>query len=340
MFTMQRSFRILQRASDWKLQINKVPFRNFASAHDQPIKRSGVIDGLTFEDSFKAERPYVFSDPDTSPTYLLPAFHKWFKRDEENTSFSSYIDSFQQLVLPYELIKPFFQGSETIYRLYDSLLSSQDAVDRDWAVALQSAAASEASRDHQFFQLYAPLRLLIKALEFNKAQRIKADPPVQLYIAQSLLSDLPSELQNDVPTPELIRKVGRGDIYSSSIWLGTEPTYTPLHRDPNPNLFCQLCSSKVVRLLPPKVGLELYNNVQMRLRQSGNSRMRSTEMMEGHERDMLHSVVWEDKAAASDVQEVELSAGDALFIPKGWWHSIKSKQSDGRLNGSVNWWFR
>lgn len=338
---MQSSFKFLQCASNWKPQIIiKVPFRNFASAHNQPIKRSGVIDGLTFEDSFKAERPYIFSDTDTSPTYLLPAFHKWFKRDGENTSFSSYIDSFQQLVFPYELIKPFFQGSETIYRLYGSLLKSQDAIDRDWAIALQSAAASEASRDHQFFQLYAPLRLLIKALEFNEAQRMKADPPVQLYIAQSLLSDLSSDLQSDLPTPELILKVGRGDIYSSSIWLGTEPTYTPLHRDPNPNLFCQLCSSKVVRLLPPTVGLELYNNVQMRLRQSGNSRMRSTEMMEGDEREMLHSVVWEDKAAASDVQEVELSAGDALFIPKGWWHSIKSKRSDGRLNGSVNWWFR
>lgn len=340
MFAMQRSSKILQCTPRWKHQILKVPFRSFASANDQPIKRSGVIDGLTFEDSFKAERPYVFSDPGTSPTYLLPAFHKWFKRDAENTSFSSYIDSFHQLVFPYELIKPFFQGSETISRLYDSLLNSQDAVDRDWAVALQSAAASESSRDHEFFQLYAPLRLLVKALEFNEAQRIKEDPPVQLYIAQSLLSDLPSSLQGDVPTPELIQKVGRGDIYSSSIWLGTEPTYTPLHRDPNPNLFCQLCSSKVVRLLPPKAGLELYNNVQMRLRQSGNSRMRSTEMMEGEEREMLHGVVWEDKTATLDVQEVELSAGDALFIPKGWWHSIKSKQSGGRLNGSVNWWFR
>ncbi|KAL7924898.1 hypothetical protein ACQKWADRAFT_311071 [Trichoderma austrokoningii] len=334
---MQRSFKILQYTPKWKLG---VPFRGFSSANDQPIKRSSVIDGLTFEDSFKAERPYVFSDPDTSPTYLLPAFHEWFIRDGGNTSFSSYIDSFQQSVFPYELIKPFFQGSETISRFYDSLLNSQDAIDRDWAVAIQSAAASEASRDHQFFQLFAPLRLLVKALEFNEAQRKKADPPVQLYIAQSLLSDLPSDLQSDVPTPELIQKVSRGDIYSSSIWLGTEPTYTPLHRDPNPNLFCQLCSSKVVRLLPPRVGLEVYNNVRMRLRQSGNSRMRSTEMMEGEEREMLHSVVWEDKAVALDVKEVELSAGDALFIPKGWWHSIRSKQSDGRLNGSVNWWFR
>jgi hypothetical protein len=120
MVAMQRGFRILQCTPKWKHQLLKVPFRSFVSAPDQSGRRSGVIDGTTFEDSFKAERPYIFSDPDASPTYLLPAFHKWFQREEESTSFSTYIDSFQQSVFPYELIKPFFQGSETISRFYDS----------------------------------------------------------------------------------------------------------------------------------------------------------------------------------------------------------------------------
>ncbi|KAL7787918.1 hypothetical protein V8C37DRAFT_389515 [Trichoderma ceciliae] len=337
---MKGSLKALQCIHEWRLQAHKTPFRTFASANDQ-LKRSGAIDGLTFEESFKTERPYLFADPKTSPTYTLPAFHKWFRnrKHEESISFSPYMDSFHQWVFPYELIKPFIRGSETITRLYDSLLISQDVVDRDWAVALRSAA-SETSHQHQFFQLYAPLRLLAKALELNEAQRLKANPPVQLYIAQSLLTDLPGPLQSDVPTPDLICTVGKGDVYSSSIWLGTEPTYTPLHRDPNPNLFCQLCSSKVVRLLPPKAGLDLYNGVQSRLRKSGSSRMRSTEMMEGEEREMLHGAVWEPKTATVGAQEVMLRAGDALFIPKGWWHSIKSERSEGHLNGSVNWWFR
>ncbi|KAH6605886.1 hypothetical protein Trco_005039 [Trichoderma cornu-damae] len=275
---------------------------------------------------------------DAVPDTVSP-FHKWFRKDGQDTSFSAYMDSFHQWVFPYELIKPLIQGSETVARLHDNLLNSRDAVDRDLGAALE-CVASETSRKHQFFQLHAPLRLLVKALEFNNAQGLAASPPVQLYIAQSLLTDLPGPLQGDVPAPALIRNVGRGDIYSSSVWLGTEPTYTPLHRDPNPNLFCQLCSSKVVRLLPPDAGLGLYNSIQMRLRQSGNSRMRSTEMMEGGEREMLHSAVWGNKTATADAQEVRLRAGDSLFIPKGWWHSVKSERSDGHLNGSVNWWFR
>lgn len=332
---MKRSLRALQCTQKWNFQAHRAPSRTFTSANDRP----SIIDGLTFEESFKTERPYLFAGSKTSPTYALPAFHKWFGKDDKSTSLSSYIDPFHQWVFPYELIKPTIGGSETIARLLDSLLNSQDALDRGLAVALQSTTA-EASHEHQFFQLHAPLRLLVKALEFNKAQRLEANPPVQLYIAQSLLPDLPIPLQSDVPTPELLRKVGKGDIYNSSIWLGTEPTYTPLHRDPNPNLFCQLCSSKVVRLMTPEMGHELYNSVQMKLRRLGNSRIRSTEMMEGEEREMLHGAVWGNEPTTVGVQEVNVSAGDALFIPKGWWHSIRSERSDGNLNGSVNWWFR
>ncbi|QYS95947.1 tRNA wybutosine-synthesizing protein 4 [Trichoderma simmonsii] len=335
---MKGSLRALQFTRNWSSQARRASSRAFTSANGPKPSIPGAIDGLTFEESFRTERPYVFAGSKPSPTHTLPAFHKWFTRDDKDTTLSSYMDPFLQWDFPYELIKPAHRGSETIALLHDSLLN-QGNIGRDLAAAIQTATA-ETSPQHQFFQLYAPLRLLVRALEFNKAQRLKANPPVQLYIAQSLLPDLPDALQSDVPAPELIRRVGKGDIYSSSIWLGTEPTYTPLHRDPNPNLFCQLCSSKVVRLMPPERGLALYNSVQKQLRRMGNSRIRSTEMMEGEEREMLHSAVWGDEPTATDIQEVTLRAGDGLFIPKGWWHSIRSEQSDGQLNGSANWWFR
>ncbi|KAL7962267.1 hypothetical protein V8C34DRAFT_271303 [Trichoderma compactum] len=335
---MTGSLRALQFTRNWTSQAHRASSRAVTCANGPTSSVPGAMGGLTFEESFKTERPFLFADSKSSPTHSLPAFHKWFTRDDQNTSLSPYMDPFLQWDFPYELIKPANRGSGAIALLHDSLYK-QDAAGQDLAAALQTAAA-ETSHQHQFFQLYAPLRLLVRALEFNKAQRLKANPSVQLYIAQSLLPDLPDALQSDVPAPELIRRVGKGDIYSSSIWLGTEPTYTPLHRDPNPNLFCQLCSSKVVRLMPPERGLELYNSVQKRLRRLGNSRIRSTEMMEGEEREMLHSAVWGDEPTATDAQEVTLRAGDGLFIPKGWWHSIRSEQSDGQLNGSANWWFR
>lgn len=223
----------------------------------------------------------------------------------------------------------------------DWLLKSGEFKDQILAGSLQSVIA-EKDGEQTFFQLHAPLRLLTQALEFNKIQRMSEKPQlVQLYIAQSSLSDLPEALQLDVQAPELILKAGKGDMYSSSIWLGTEPTFTPLHRDPNPNLFYQIHGTKVVRLLPPKVGEMLYFEVQARIRQQGSSRIRTAEgMMQGLERRVLEDAVWGDDVDLGEMREAKVEAGDALFIPKGWWHSLKSWGSEGALNGSVNWWFR
>ena len=66
--------------------------------------------------------------------------------------------------------------------------------------------------------------------------------------------------------------------------------------------------------------------------------------MAGPERELLHRAVWE--ADASDLtalvirygQEAEVGLGEALFIPKGWWHSVKGVGS--AVTASVNWWFR
>lgn len=170
-----------------------------------------------------------------------------------------------------------------------------------------------------------------------------------MYLAQASLSDLPAGLRADVPTPELVLRAGKGDVYSTSIWLGQAPTYTPLHRDPNPNLFVQLAGSKRVRLFAPDLGTAIFHHVQQVVGGRASASMRGVEMMQGEERRVLEDAVWGDADAddeagqqerfwESEGWECEVGAGDALFIPKGWWHSIKGI---GRgMTGSVNWWFR
>ncbi|KAI4593046.1 hypothetical protein KJ359_010132 [Pestalotiopsis sp. 9143b] len=197
--------------------------------------------------------------------------------------------------------------------------------------------ASSTQQD-TFHRFYAPLGLLEQAVVYNKTvnheNRIR-----RLYIAQSQLNELPQALQDDLPAPSIVRQAGKGDIYDSSIWLGLEPTYTPLHKDPNPNLFVQLLSAKTVRLLTPSSGQQLYARVQHQLGSQGNSRFRGAEMMQGPERSALYDAIW-GSDQPGNILEAQLEPGDALFIPKGWWHSVQSKFDDGRLNASVNWWFR
>ena len=142
-------------------------------------------------------------------------------------------------------------------------------------------------------------------------------------------------LRNDVPTPEIVKAAGKGDIYDSSIWLGAAPTFTPWHRDPNPNVFVQLCGRKVVRMLPPREGRGILFAAQERVGSEGSVNLRGEEMMQGEERWLLRDAVW---GGAFEGYEVSLDVGDALFIPLGWFHSVKSA-GEG-MTGSANWWFR
>jgi hypothetical protein len=206
------------------------------------------------------------------------------------------------------------------------------------------------NEDGKFAQIHQPLQFLLeyvreqprqlfKLLTTNSASELETK--ASIYLAQASLSDLPSSLREDLPTPELVSKAGKGDIYDTSIWIGRSPTYTPLHRDPNPNLFVQLAGRKQVRLFKPDLGNAIFHHVQASIGGSANASMRGEEMMEGAERTALEQAVWDPPSGAfwtSEGLQCEVGPGDGLFIPKGWWHSIKGV-GQGMI-GSVNWWFR
>jgi hypothetical protein len=199
-----------------------------------------------------------------------------------------------------------------------------------------------------FQRVEAPLSLF---LSYMKALQSSATHPkiTRIYLAQSALTLFPSDLINHaLLSPIYVTQAGKGDIYDSSLWLGYAPTVTPLHRDPNPNLFVQLCGRKVVRVLDPGVGGELWKEARRKMGSTGGGIGLSEDMMAGEGKTALDEVVWGrglevveggGKADGPMVgYEATLETGDGMFIPKGWWHSIKGV-GDGVI-GSVNWWFR
>ncbi|KAI0812837.1 Clavaminate synthase-like protein [Xylaria sp. FL0064] len=233
-------------------------------------------------------------------------------------SFGGKLGAFAQTVVSYELIT-LSRGDDT------------SACSCSWS--------AEISESH-FLQFDAPLGLIIQASRYNTSKVRPLRRIKQLYVAQSDIRSLPSQLEDDLPVPEIVSRAGKGDVYSSSIWLGLQPTYTPLHRDPNPNLFCQLVGSKAVRLLRPRAGLSVFQDVRRSLGTAGNSRFRGPEMMDGPERDGLHSAIWVEPDASREIWQAVLDPGDALFIPQGWWHSVRSVGHEAEVNASANWWFR
>lgn len=182
-----------------------------------------------------------------------------------------------------------------------------------------------ASEVQSFRQFHAPLHLFLEWM------RVAMTSPqaTRLYLAQCQLLDLPPILRDDVPTPDIVARAGKGDVYDANVWIGHPPTYTPLHRDPNPNLFVQLAGRKIVRLLAPGDGQAVFASVRRSLGKRsdrGAAAIRGVEMMQGEERALLDEMVWSVPASAGSEGkgfEAVLDAGDGLFIPKGWWHSIK-----------------
>ncbi|KAI1458734.1 Clavaminate synthase-like protein [Annulohypoxylon moriforme] len=285
---------------------------------------------------------------------LLRASHKfsanerWFQFSGKGSSFSPYFQSFADEILPYEFTiprSPLHTKPNSEHGILSTFLEwlRRPHEDREPPLigmieSIVTSIINETSSPNNpstFQQFDAPMALMIAACQFNEnrdtSKRLK-----NLYVAQSDLSHLPEPLFGDLPVPDIVKSAGKGDIYSSSIWLGLQPTYTPLHRDPNPNLFCQIIGSKRIRLMTPDRGDRIYAHVRKELGLNGNSRFRGTEMMEGRERQLLHEAVWDD----ATVSEVLVNPTDALFIPMGWWHSVASDGTEGNLNASVNWWFR
>lgn len=174
-----------------------------------------------------------------------------------------------------------------------------------------------------FDRFQAPLALLLTYMAAPEP------PSARMYLAQHSLADLPAPLQADLPTPALVATLGRGDVYASSLWMGRPPTCTPLHRDPNPNLFVQLAGTKTVRLLRPDLGRAVYERAraqtQAQVGRGGRANMRGEEMMVGGEMEALEDAIWGHGDAGMAVQGVEaqLDPGDGLYIPLSWWHAVR-----------------
>ena len=283
--------------------LNSVPRLSYSSTSAWlPVRE--LPDGQL--ETFRSEA-FIPSKPVLLPRkhfLKLPAAQKWFVRPREGTSEvtlnRSYLEQFEESIVPLEFTR----------------LDSGD--------------------NNTFARAEAPLHIFLRW-----AYLVTPLTSDRLYLAQASLSSLPKALADDLPTPELVSKAGSGDIYDTNIWMGIPPTYTPLHRDPNPNLFVQLAGAKVVRVLEPEAGDRIFTRVQNLLGRFESAAFRGDSMMKGKEKKLLDSEVWGGPSQA-DIREVgyevSVEAGDGLFIPKGWWHSIKGVGSG--ITASVNWWFR
>jgi hypothetical protein len=188
------------------------------------------------------------------------------------------------------------------------------------------------------FTLTPPLPLRHFLTHLSHPRSADSDPSLpHLYLAQTPLSHLPPVFSRDLPTPPPLPLHLR-----PTLWLGfSAGIHTPLHTDPDNNLFVQLCGRKQLRVINPVVGAGVVPDGGGGGVVVGGTRRKvglAEEDFVGAERERIDAIVWGD-GSELDGYSAELHAGDAVFIPRGWWHAVRGVEEEG-VAASVNWWFR
>lgn len=95
------------------------------------------------------------------------------------------------------------------------------------------------------------------------------------------------------------------------MWIGPAGTITPMHHDLTNNLLVQVAGRKIIKLIPAAQVDVMYNHLHV---------FSAVSDIENPAFDINR---FPDFARAR-VLDVTLVPGDALFIPIGWWHQVRS----------------
>jgi len=148
------------------------------------------------------------------------------------------------------------------------------------------------------------------------------------YIAQHALFDQLPALRRDFRTPALCN-VGPEGLQRVNAWVGTSGTVTPLHFDSYDNLLAQVVGYKYVRLYSTVETAKLYVTASSAGGVTCAQQNISPVTVESPDFER-----YPDFCEATFTETV-LGPGDMLFIPKGWWHYVRSLTP----SMSVNFWF-
>ncbi|OMO77635.1 hypothetical protein CCACVL1_14932 [Corchorus capsularis] len=155
--------------------------------------------------------------------------------------------------------------------------------------------------------------------------------PQQIYLAQVPIANAENEervqletLREDIQMPAVLEEK---DLSSINLWMNNAQARSSAHYDPHHNLLCIVTGRKQVVLWPPSASPMLYP-----MPIYGEASNHSSVALENPD----FSVHPRAQYSMEYSQKVILDAGDALFIPEGWFHQVDSDD----LTIAVNFWWR
>ncbi|XP_019265251.1 PREDICTED: uncharacterized protein LOC109242842 isoform X2 [Nicotiana attenuata] len=157
------------------------------------------------------------------------------------------------------------------------------------------------------------------------------EAPQQFYLAQVPILNFENKehkqlecLGEDIQTPVPLETKS---LASVNLWMNSMNSRSSTHYDPHHNLLCIVSGCKEVTLWPPSATPYLYP-----LPLYGEASNHSSVTLE----EPNLSVYPRAACLNGFSQKVVLHAGDALFIPEGWFHQVDSEA----VTIAVNFWWR
>jgi hypothetical protein len=131
-------------------------------------------------------------------------------------------------------------------------------------------------------------------------------------------------LRQDIQTPTFL---DAKSLSSINFWMNSAEARSSTHYDPHHNLLCVVSGRKKVVLWPPSASPSLYP-MPIYGEASNHSSV-------GLENPNLSDYPRAEHSLKQS-QEITLNAGDAVFIPEGWFHQVDSDE----LTVAVNFWWQ
>lgn len=149
--------------------------------------------------------------------------------------------------------------------------------------------------------------------------------PALMYAAQLRLRTLlPALFRDTRPPPVWLAALGPPWRNAPSAYFGCG-SHTPLHFDLLDNLLCMVRGRKRVKLWHPAHGPQLYPK-------GGGEALFSRVDLDNVD----HKEFPLFQEAARFSIDVEVKAGDALYLPCGWWHAVST--APGERSISISFW--
>jgi hypothetical protein len=190
-------------------------------------------------------------------------------------------------------------------------------------------SASSAERSDIRFHDFLTYMQLFEEQRGRRAQESVPPPSSEelVYLAQN---DVVQELYQDFNVPHFCgdenNSIGHeGRLYSTMLWIGPYGCVSPMHNDPLDNVLMQFVGAKRALLFPPDDALALYAGHEEN--QLNTSPINPEEQPDLDRYPLL--------AQASPPLTCDLQPGDLLYIPKRWFHYVRTVETSISVNA---WW--